>query len=68
MMDRIRWILPLAMLVAFGVGAPEKAEASSCSSAYEQCLNDSWHTEAFTRVLADIDCLAEYVGCVRRKL
>lgn len=67
MTDRIRWILPLAMMVAFGVGAPEKAEAASCTRGYEMCLNDTWDTRGFARALADVECFAEYVGCVRRK-
>lgn len=68
MMDRIRWILPLALLVAFGAGAPDKAEASGCTRGYQQCLNDTWDTSGFTRVLADAECFADYVGCVRRKV
>jgi hypothetical protein len=68
MMNRIRWIMPLALLAVIGFGAPEKAHAASCTDRYMSCLNDSWHTSGFARMLADVECAAEYVGCVRRKV
>lgn len=60
----------LIAVIAIGtvVFAPQPASAQSCVRAYEQCLNDTWDTSGLTRIMADFECFAAYVGCVRRSL
>lgn len=50
------------------VFVPQPVAASSCADAYTRCLNDSYHYDDAMIILADIDCFAEYVGCVREKI
>lgn len=64
-MNRFRWILPALVLATAGAALPARADAS-CTGDYERCLNDSWETSGFARVLADVECLAGYAGCLRR--
>ncbi len=47
---------------------PQPVAAASCTEQYAQCLNDSWGLSPMLRTMADIECFAEYSGCVRRKL
>lgn len=54
-----------ASALAFG---PQPVAAANCTENYNKCLNDSWYYEGVTQTLADIECFAEYAGCVRRKL
>ncbi len=68
MSKRIRWIMPLALLIAAGAGLPGQARAAICVDGYNKCLNDTWDTSGWQRLLADVECFAEYVGCVRRKV
>lgn len=44
------------------------AEASTCSIAYVKCLNDSYDLDGALQTMADIECAAEYTGCVLSKL
>ncbi|HEX7119537.1 MAG TPA: hypothetical protein VF212_12155 [Longimicrobiales bacterium] len=67
MSKRTRWIVPLALLFTAIGGLPRRALAS-CTTSYMWCLNDSYDTRGMLRFLADVECLAEYIGCVRRKL
>ncbi|HEX7049694.1 MAG TPA: hypothetical protein VF188_05730 [Longimicrobiales bacterium] len=67
-MTRRHWMIPMVLLTLAAGGVPARAEAASCTDGYQKCLNDSYDTSGFTRVLADVECLAEYVGCVRRKV
>lgn len=62
--------LIIVLSVALGAIALDAtpASAASCTKQYEQCLNDSWDTEGLTRHLADLECGAEYTGCVAAKL
>jgi hypothetical protein len=65
-MTKLMMILAIAgSAVAF---VPEPAAAASCTEEYAQCLNDSWALQAALRTLADVECFAEYAGCVRRSL
>lgn len=68
MLNRFRWLTPFALLLAVSTVLPAEARASRCVDEYTQCLNDTWDTSGFLRVLADVGCFAEYVGCVRRSL
>jgi len=68
MKTRFRWATVLALLFVLGAGFPGQASASSCTAAYDKCLNDSWDTSGIRRIMADIDCFAEYIGCVKAKI
>lgn len=63
-MKASRVVLIMA-LMAFGIPGLASA-ATSCKDTYYKCLNDSWDTKGFERVLADIECGTEYIGCLRR--
>lgn len=66
MSKRFRWIVPLALLAALGAGVPGQARAATCVDGYNKCLNDTYDTSGWTRILADVECFAGYLGCVRR--
>lgn len=61
-------------MIALTVGAsalafaPQEAAATECTENYNKCLNDTWQYTGFTQVLADVECFAEYVGCVGDKV
>lgn len=48
--------------------APQEAAASDCTDGYYGCLNDTWHYTGVAQTMADIECFAEYVGCVGSKV
>ncbi len=62
----------LIIILSVAIGAltlgVDPVSASSCTTQYEKCLNDSWDTKGATQLMADVDCGAEYVGCVGSKL
>lgn len=60
-------IILAAAVGTVAIGA-SPASAASCTEQYQKCLNDSWDTEGATRLLADVECAAEYTGCVANKL
>lgn len=68
MTNRIRRIVPLAAFLAVAAGVPTQARAAACLDGYYGCLNDSWDTSGLAQILADIECFAGYVGCVRNQL
>lgn len=58
-------IAVLTMVVATVAFAPRPATAqASCTDGYVKCLNDSYKMKGALRLLADIECFADYVGCV----
>jgi len=61
-------IVATGIVAVATVFAPQPVAASECVRGYEACLNDTWDTSGWTRVLADVECFASYVGCVRREL
>lgn len=60
-------VLTLAMAASAVAFAPGPAAAASCTDAYVKCLNDSWYYDAVLQSMADVECSAEYAGCVARK-
>lgn len=66
-------MMKFMIAVAVGVGAlafapqPVAADAE-CTRQYNQCLNDSWDLEGWSQTMADIECFAEYTGCVAKKV
>ena len=64
----IKLMLVLAMAAGAVTLVPQPVAAADCTTQYEQCLNDSWDTKGAVQVMADVECFAEYTGCIRRKL
>jgi hypothetical protein len=61
-------IAVLALAVATVAFAPRSvaAQGGSCTFGYMQCLNDTWMLEGWAQKMADIECFAEYAGCLKR--
>lgn len=53
-----------ASAVAF---APQPVAAASCTQQYTKCLNDTWFYTGELQRMADLECSAEYAGCVAKK-
>ena len=59
----------LIALIAISAAAPAIARAATtCADAYDKCLNDTWNTSGFTRILADAECGIKYYSCIRKSL
>lgn len=62
----------LIIILTLALGAisidTSPAAAESCTDGYVQCLNDSWDLDGALQKMADIECAAEYTGCVASKL
>ena len=61
-------IAVLTMVVTTVAFAPRPAAAQDCTDGYVRCLNDSYALEGVLRTLADLECFAEYTGCVAGKV
>ncbi len=48
--------------------APRPAAASDCTRQYTKCLNDTWDLSGMLQVMADVECFAEYTGCIRKNV
>lgn len=48
--------------------APQPVAAAECTEEYHKCLNDSWYYDGISQTMADVECFAGYVGCVRTRL
>lgn len=44
------------------------AQTATCTNNYTKCMNDSWMTDGWLQMMADVECFADYVACVRRKI
>ena len=45
--------------------APMPVTAQACTDGYLKCLNDTHETKKFVRMMADIECFADYLKCIR---
>ena len=63
-------IVVLSLVVGTVAFAPRAvtAQEADCSRDYVQCLNDSYDLEGIFQTMADLECAAEYAGCVARKI
>ena len=43
------------------------ASASDCTEGYVKCLNDTWYYDGVLQDMADLECSAQYAGCVAKK-
>jgi hypothetical protein len=63
----IRTKLMLFAVALVSAIAPATASAAkTCLEVYYECLNDTWDTSGIERVIADAECGARYVGCLRK--
>jgi hypothetical protein len=65
------WTVLAALLIAVGATLPAPAEAARavpCTDAYEMCLNDSWDKSGWAEYLANLECAAQYAGCISKYL
>lgn len=66
----LRWTAPLALLLGLAVARPGPATAREadrsdvCYEDYMWCLNDTWDTKGFARLIADVRCGAEWALCM----
>ena len=58
-------ILILSAAAGLAVLTPDAA-AASCAGDYVRCLNDSYDYPEPFQTMADVECAAKYVGCLRR--
>lgn len=65
MMKAMLAVMIGASAVAF---APQPVAASDCTDGYVKCLNDTHDLSGWLQTLADIECAAEYTGCVSQKV
>lgn len=55
----------LPVLAALTVLAPAAADARTCLDAYYECLNNTYKTSGFERLIADVACAGSYYTCVK---
>ena len=67
-LTRIRYALLLAFLLMSGVPRLVAAEKPNCTEDYMLCINDSGQLADGFREAGDVECAAEYIGCIVRKL
>jgi hypothetical protein len=67
-MKKLIAVLTLAMATAVMAPRPVAAEDGSCTDNYVKCLNDTWYLTGWLQTMADIECFAEYTGCVKRSI
>lgn len=67
-LPRIRYTLLLAFMLMSGLPQLVSAMEASCTTNYMLCINDSGQLPIGFREAGDVECAAEYVGCVGRKL
>lgn len=58
-------VVLIMVLMAFGIPGLASA-ATACKDQYYSCLNDTWDTDGFERLQADLECGTAYIGCLRR--
>lgn len=68
MSNVIRKTIPMAVALALSLGAPGIASAQECVDQYMKCLNDTHDKKGVLQVMADVECFAKYVGCLKRQI
>jgi hypothetical protein len=57
----------LSLAVAFSLVSPRDA-AASCTEDYVSCIAEAGLLEEPFRTMQDVECAAEWAGCVTKKL
>lgn len=56
------------MLVLAALAVPLTAAslaAQECTEGYVTCLNDTWYLTGLLQTMADIECFADYLTCLK---
>lgn len=67
-MKKLIAVLTLVVAAAALAPRPAAAQEADCTRNYAQCLNDSYDLPGFLQKMADIECFAEYLGCVSKDI
>jgi hypothetical protein len=62
-----KFALTLVVAASALTFAPGPAAAADCTKQYVKCLNDTWYYTGMLKEMADLECSAEYAGCVAKK-
>lgn len=60
-------VMTLVLSASAMVLVPGPAAAADCTQQYVKCLNDTWYYDGALQDMADLECSAEYAGCVAKK-
>lgn len=61
-------MIMLAMAASAVTFVPQPVAAADCTDQYVKCLNDTHDLTGWVQVMADVECFAEYTGCVASKV
>ena len=67
-MKKLIAVLTLAVATVALGPRPMAAQSADCTTDYVSCLNDTHHLEGWLQTMADLECFAEYSGCVAKKI
>ena len=67
-MKQLIAVLTLAVATVALAPRPVAAVGSDCTAGYVACLNDTYNLDGWLQKMADLECFAEYSGCVARKI
>lgn len=63
-MKQLIAVLTLAVATVAFVPRPAAALGANCTTGYVKCLNDTYSLSGWLQKLADVECFAEYSGCI----
>ncbi len=67
-MKKLIAVLTLAVTTVALAPRPAAAQEADCTKQYVQCLNDSYDLDGWLQRMADLECFAEYTGCVAKAI
>ena len=67
-MKKVIVVLTLAAATVAFSPRPVAAQEADCTREYMACLNDSYDLDGWLQKLADLECFAEYTGCVAKSI
>ena len=67
-MKKVIAVLTLAVAAVAFAPRPVAAQEVDCTRAYIACLNDSYDLSGWLQRLADLECFAEYSGCLAKSI
>lgn len=67
-MTKLIAVLTLAVATVALAPRPMAAQEANCTEDYVSCLNDSYQLSGWLQTLADLECFADYTGCVTQEI